>query len=125
MPSRADISPAGMKALLPYVMMWSVEAAGEPYRVRLVGEHIVRFVGQNYTGQSATHTMPPDAAASMLNVLGQVCASRAPRFRIGKAFWKPEKAYCDYEACFLPLSADGETVNLILGGLKFDYRAYP
>jgi|SRR5580700_4585575 hypothetical protein len=117
MPLRADIKPAEIKPLLPDIMIWS---AVEPFLVRLVGDHIVAFVGGNNTGKSATHGMPPDAANSMLTVLNDVIASKAPRFRLGKSFFVPEKAYRDFEACFLPLSDDGNNVDTILSGIKFD-----
>jgi len=117
MPARADISPAELKAVLPDIMIWS---AVPPYLVRLVGDNIVRFVGRNDTGFPATHTMPPDAAQGMTDVFTQVIQTKTPRFRLGKAYWTPEKSYRDFEACFLPLGADGETADMILGGLKFD-----
>lgn len=117
MPLRADIKPVEIKPLLPDIMIWS---AVDPFHVRLVGDHIVAFVGRNHTGRPATDSMPPHAAASLLDVLNQVVTSKAPRFRLGKAFWMPEKAYRDFEACFLPLSDDGTNVDTILSGIKFD-----
>jgi len=120
MPSRADINPAEIKPLLPDIMIWS---AVEPYVIRLVGDHIVHFVGANNTGKGATEGMPPDAAKGMRGVIEHVIAVKAPRFRFGKAYWLADKSYRDFEASFLPLSADGERVDMILGGLKFDTEA--
>ncbi|HTW34493.1 MAG TPA: PAS domain-containing protein [Rhizomicrobium sp.] len=117
MPLRSDIKPSEIKPLLPDIMIWS---AIDPFHVRLVGDHIVAFVGGNNTGKPATHGMPPDAAESMLGVLNDVVTSKAPRFRLGKAFFVPEKAYRNFEACFLPLSDDGNNVDTILSGIKFD-----
>ena len=60
-------------------------------------------------------------AATVMNaVLARVANSGAPLFRSGKAFWLAEKSYRDFEACYLPLSADGETVDMIIGGVVFD-----
>ncbi len=124
-PSRADIQPAEIKPLLPDVMIWNVDKIGGPYTIRLVGENIVRFVGHNNTGASATAGMPEEAAATMIAVLTQVAETLAPLFRTGKAFWQQEKSFRDFEVCYLPLSSDGETVNMILGGVKFDVNATP
>jgi hypothetical protein len=88
--------------------------------VRLVGDHIVRFVGTNLTGLPAAHGKPPGATGIITTIFETVIATRSPRFRKGKAFWKPDKAYRDFESCFLPLSADGSNVDMILGGLKYD-----
>jgi hypothetical protein len=122
-PSRADIRPADIKSLLPDVMIWNVGKDATPHTIRLVGENIVRFVGVNNTGNPATAGMPEEAAATMSAVLNEVAETRSPRFRIGKAFWHREKSYRDFEACYLPLSADGETIDMILGGLRFDTNA--
>jgi hypothetical protein len=122
-PPRADIHPSEIKTLLPDVMIWNVGRDGAPHTIRLVGENIVRFVGANNTGQPATNGMPDDAAATMNAVLTEVAVARLPRFRVGKAFWHREKSYREFEACYLPLSTDGETVDMILGGLKFDVKA--
>ncbi|HEY4941569.1 MAG TPA: PAS domain-containing protein [Rhizomicrobium sp.] len=122
-PARADIRPAQIKTLLADVMIWNVDADGGPYTIRLVGDSIVRFVGRNNTGADATTGMPEDAAAMMTAVLTRVARERAPLFRIGKVYWLPDKSYRDFEACYLPLSSDGETVDLILGGVKFDVGA--
>jgi len=104
-------------------MIWNVGEGAGSYTIRLVGENIVRFVGRNNTGESATRGMPDEAAAMMNNVLSLVVETRSPRFRAGKAYWLQEKSYRDFEVCYLPLSTDGEAVDMILGGVKFDLRA--
>jgi hypothetical protein len=120
MPAKADINPADIKPLLPDVIIWNAEP---PFLIRLVGDHIVHFVGNNNTGQPAAQEMPPDAGRVLEMVLGTVIETKSPRFRKGKAFWKPEKSYRDFESCFLPLSADGATVDTILGGMKYDIES--
>ncbi len=118
MPRRADIDPVSIPKLLPYVIMYTV-APGGGYTVRLVGEEVVAFVGRNLTGQPAGSAMTRQSAETIVKILDAVATGRAPKFRAGKAHWHPDKTYRDFEACFLPLSADGETVDIILGGVKF------
>jgi hypothetical protein len=119
MPSRADVDPAEIKELLPYVILYDADPERR-FRIRLVGEAIVTFVGRNFTGSEAASGMEPNAAATMHAILNLVAESGTPRFRAGKAYWWREKAYRAFEACFLPLSPDDRTVNIILGGVKFD-----
>lgn len=118
MPMRADFDPMAIPALLPHVIMYGVTAEGG-YSVRLVGEEIVQFVGQNRTGNAAGEGMPPRAAAMMVKILDAVTNERAPKFRAGKAHWHPRQDHRDFEACFLPLSADGKTVSAVLAGVSF------
>jgi hypothetical protein len=121
MPARADIDPTEIKTLLPYLTLHDM-APPNRYRIRLVGTAIVDFVGRDFTGKQAGTEMPPEAARTMHLLLDTVAETRLPLFRAGKAWWWKEKAYRDFEACFLPLSADGKTVNMILGGVKTTLR---
>jgi hypothetical protein len=118
MPQRADIDPTEIPNLLPYVIVYAVSPGGGAYQIRLVGEEITHFVGQNLAGQLAGSFMTPRAAEMMNKILDAVAKERVPKFRAGKAYWHAEKTNRDFEACFLPLSSDGETANLILGGIK-------
>ena len=120
MPARADIDPVAFRKQLPNVVLYNVEGLGGPYTFRLVGSAIVQFVGRNFTGKPAGSEMQPAAAAAMTRLLDLVVTDRAPKFRIGRAFWWQEKGYRAYEAAFMPLSADGRTVNMIFAGVKFD-----
>jgi hypothetical protein len=117
MPSRQDIDPTAIPKLLPYVFMYNVVADGGGYSIRLAGEEVVRLVG--HTGRPAGSTMTPLGSATLITVLDAVTAERVPKFRAGKAFWHPDRMHQDYEGCFLPLSSDGKTVNIVLGGVKF------
>ncbi len=118
MPSRQDIDPAAIPKILPYIIMYNV-VVGTGYTVRLVGEEVVNFVGRNLTGQVAGSIMEPPAAKLIVQILDAVANGRAPKFRAGKAHWHPAKAHRDFEACFLPLSSNDKTVDIILGGIKF------
>jgi hypothetical protein len=118
MPRRADIDPGKIPKLLPYLLMYNVVPGGG-YTIRLVGEEVVSFAGRNATGQPAGSALPPRAAEILNDILDEVVKERLPRFRAGKAHWQPDKRHRDFEACFLPLSANGETVDIILCGITF------
>ena len=119
MPSRADIDPTELRGLVLHVMLYDVVQPGPRYRIRLVGQAIVDFVGANNTGRMAGDGMAPEAARRMIEILDSVAAERAPRFRFGAAYWHRGKAHWPFEACFLPLSSDGKTVDKILAGCAF------
>lgn len=118
MPSRADIDPVKIPKLLPYIIMYNVVAGGG-YVIRLVGEEVCQFVGRNTTGLPAGAIMTPRSAELMIEILHSVATEKAPKFRAGKAHWHQDKSFREFEACFLPLSSDGETVDIILGGIRF------
>jgi len=118
MPERADIDPGKIPKLLPHILMYTVVPGGG-YTVRLVGEEVVRFAGRNATGDPAGSALPPRAGELLNKILDEVATDRTPKFRAGKAHWQPDKSHRDFEACFLPLSADGSAVDIILCGIRF------
>lgn len=118
-PRRADIDPTELRGLVNHVMLYDVVEPGRLFRIRLVGQAIVDFVGVNNAGKWAHETLPPGAAERMVEILTSVVTTRAPRFRAGFAYWHLAKAYRRYEACFLPLLGDGDSVDKILSGHTF------
>ncbi len=125
MPSRADIDPVELRALVNNIELYDVvepQFCGEMgplYRVRLVGSDIVEFDGRNTTGEWVGTDKPPELAAQITGMLTSIVASRAPRFRTGVVYWNRDKTYRRFESCFLPLSPDDDAVNMILNAVAF------
>jgi hypothetical protein len=120
MPGRADMDPPiELRGLASNIILYDVLGAGQ-YRIRLVGQAIVEFTGYDSTGKPAALSMPPRAAEITIEILDSVVSQRAPRFRAGLAHWHRDKSYRKFEACFLPLSPDDDTVDIILTGIAFD-----
>jgi hypothetical protein len=117
MPSLQDIYLASIANLLPRIFIYKASSDRTGHILQLVGQELVRFVGRDLTGRPAGSMMPPYSAALISKILDTVVAKRAPRFRAGKTHWHKDKPHRSFEACFLPLSNDGKTVNLILGAL--------
>jgi hypothetical protein len=120
MPSRADMDPPlELRGLASNIILYDVLGPAQ-YRVRLVGQAIVEFSGYDATGRPAAASMSPRAAEITIEILDSVASRRAPRFRAGLVHWHRNKSYRKFEACFLPLSRDDNTVDIILGGVTFD-----
>jgi hypothetical protein len=125
MPSRADIDPVELRALVNNIALYDVvepEPSGETgrlYRVRLVGSDIVAFDGRNTTGEWVGAGKPPELVAQITGMLTSIVVGRAPRFRTGIAYWRRDKSYRRFESCFLPLSPDDDAVNMILNAISF------
>ena len=117
MPSREDFDPTQVPKLLRYIVLYNVVEPGS-YTVRLIGEDVQDFIGRNTAGSPAASTMPPEAARLMVALLDSVVTERAPKFRTGSAYWQPDKDFRNFESCFMPLSSDGNDVNIILGAVK-------
>jgi hypothetical protein len=120
MPSKSDFDPAEFKSLLPDIFIMQVEG---PYTVRLVGERIVEFFGRNTKGHPAGTFMSREGGAAMKRLMDLVVERRTPIFRAGPAYWSEARSHKHFEACFLPLSSDGSSVDAILAAAKFSSPA--
>jgi len=119
MPARADFEPAEFRSLLPHIMLVDVLPAPDIYRVRLMGQAMIDFHGRNLTGLTPREYAPPEALARFTALARLIVDGRMPVFRAGRAYWVRDKDFKRFESCHLPLSADGISVNMILGALKF------
>ncbi len=118
MPSRADFDPAAVPKLLRHIILYNVDGPGR-YTVRLLGETVQSYVGQNTTGKPAGSIMSEFSAARLIEALDAVVAERTPKFRAGTVHWREDKIPRQFEVCFLPLSPDNGAVNMILTAIKF------
>lgn len=94
-----------------------VEIVGNPprFRFRLAGTAIVNGFGEEITGRFLDELDLAKRNDEIAADYQKVIATRAPvcsRWRFIKADLRPQS----YERLLLPLSSDGATVDMILGG---------
>ena len=114
MPSRADIDPVEIPRLLPDVML--VERVdGGRYRYRLIGTENARAHGVNATGRFLDEVLPgPDYGAHVLALYDECVQTRRALYS-ECLFFSPARHEAERhtKVLFMPLSADGEAVNMI------------
>jgi hypothetical protein len=113
MPARRDIDPTEIVPHLPGIMLVDVVADERRYVYRLVGTREVEARGQDPTGKSVGEKFHGSSRENVLRNYDWVCRDRAALFD-DYHFTSPGGRLLDEQAIFLPLSADGETVNQIL-----------
>lgn len=118
MPARSDIDPAELVPYLPTIMLVDVRpgrsiTGGPVYAYRLVGTAEVAVRGQDPTGQLVeTHGVGETPLAAMGNY-DQVYNSRAPWYDCYETL-HTDRYIRDGESVFLPLSANGADVDMIM-----------
>lgn len=122
MPSRGDIRPSEFRQHLGWVIMADVLRGGQEFRYRLVGTLVTQYFLSEGTGKTLAEAFEKwdrgvlnAVRAVMRSVVRDKVAIRA--FGAADAF---AAGFEEFEALFLPLSDDGETVNVILHAFVFD-----
>ncbi len=117
-PSRADLDPLDFRYMLGDVAL--VDVIGDPpqFRFRLYGSHLVERLGTDLTGKTPGDHPDPVLVEFMDRTYRQVVAERRPTMSRRRAIGRTNRAF-HYEILRLPLSADGEHVNMLLIALEF------
>ena len=113
MPARSDIDPIDLKALLPLLIL--IDAVPDPrrYVYRLVGTHEVEIRGSDPTGKAVDEAYYGESTDTTTAYLDRVVSTRQPLLYRGT--YQPLRTRTQREdVLFLPLSSDGETVNMIM-----------
>ncbi|MBV8776046.1 MAG: PAS domain-containing protein [Alphaproteobacteria bacterium] len=121
MPSRADIDPTEIPRLLPDVML--VECLDGRYRYRLIGTENASAQGVNATGRFLDQVLPgPDYRAHVLALYDECVAQRRPLYS-ECLFFAPSRREPERhtKVLFMPLSSDGERVNMVFVVQVFHY----
>lgn len=119
LPRRGDIDPIDIPALMPYVLIADIER--DPFRVRyrLVGTRVVDATGFEFTGRYLDEISLPDDEGPVLESYQLCSESRTPV--LSRMTWHlGNDTVGEYDACFLPLSEDGETVDKVLSMECYD-----
>jgi hypothetical protein len=123
MPRRADIDPAELKPFLPRITLVDVVPDPRRFVYRLVGTEEVAARGRDPTGLAVADGYFGPNAEAALEHYEYVRLYKEPYCYRGK-FEAPDRVIEEEDVIFLPLSEDGETVNMILV-FYFDYRFQP
>ncbi|WP_417449759.1 PAS domain-containing protein [Kordiimonas sp.] len=121
LPSRRDISPAEIKKQLPYVAIADVINGGKDFSFRLCGTMITEGAGVELTGKNWSDF---DNTAHIIARTHKLVKTAAPYYLTNqRATWAP-KDFQHYSVLALPLSSDGETVDMVLYGIVYQPMAH-
>ena len=113
MPARVDLDPVDLKALLPMLILIDVVPDARRYTYRLVGTREVEMRGRDPTGKSILEAYYGESAEDTTLYLDRVVQTREPVLYRGT--YQPLRTRTQRDdVLFLPLSKDGEAVNMIM-----------
>lgn len=120
MPSRADIDPAEIRAVLPHLMLTDIVDGGRRLRYRLVGTAVVESFGKNMTGMHVDELMTGTYREFIEGLYRDIVAKKRPVYS-ESTYFSHQAAQMWAQRLMLPLSDDGKTVNMVLSGQTFRF----
>lgn len=121
MPRRGDIDPVELRHHLPFLSLIEVLDDAQDFRFRLLGTEITDILQRNSTGKTVREvyaTAEPDIMHWMIEVYGVVVTRKCPVLRRG-TLGVVRKEFIAFESLHLPLSDDGEHVNMLFGRSRY------
>ena len=122
MPSRADIKPADMKEHLGWIILLDAFPDFSDFRYRTIGTRVTQYFLADSTGKTLREAFTPYGEAAIKGVIAphrKAAQDQVPVRSYGGAGWLG-RSFLDFDALFLPLSDDGQAVNMILSAFTFD-----
>lgn len=113
MPARADLDPAEMKVFLPHIILWDVLRDPLDFRYRLVGSEVERNSHQRNLGRRLSEIPERQPGSQVWENLKAVVETKEPSER-QLPYVGPFKDFKTVRQVTLPLSDDGETVNIVM-----------
>jgi hypothetical protein len=122
-PPRSAIAPDEIKSVLPKILLFDVVGAPPPrFRARLFGSALVDAYGEEITGKFGDELDLDDSAPELIEFLATAAREIRPQF-LRAEFTKHSGRHLRFEQIILPLSEDGETVNMLLCAYEVE-KAY-
>jgi hypothetical protein len=122
-PSRADLDPVEMRFVLGNIILAEVlpgDAPGAPpgYRIRLHGTTLTQRVGYDLTGKMLDDMPVPEFRNLSRRSFDKVVGTGEPLHVVADRMVDERMQH--YESILMPLSNDGERVEMLLIGLVYD-----
>ncbi|HZK90907.1 MAG TPA: PAS domain-containing protein [Stellaceae bacterium] len=119
MPRKRDIDPTELpRRLLPNLQIIEVVGGGARFRYRLVGTASVDAYGSDYTGSCPDELFDDDRLTFIQNIYRRVCTLKTPLFTQNR-YHTTRNVDVFANRIYMPLSADDNAVDHILGVLSF------
>ncbi|MGF1630936.1 MAG: PAS domain-containing protein [Kiloniellaceae bacterium] len=113
-PSRTDIDPSKVVTVLPHIGLFDVEESPRRYRIRLMGTQIVSWYGSDLSGSYLDEIDFGAGPSETFSILDQV-VDRVVAGHMTGEYTKLDGRTIRYERLFMPLSSDGEKVDMVVG----------
>lgn len=118
MPSYEDVSSADIPQLWSHINFIEVDRKNDRYRCRYVGSETVKAMEIDFTGRYLDEL--PYVELVLKDRYDRLVQEKRPYFKFDKLKWS-NKSFLNYYALGLPLSDDGQNVNMVMLGLCYQF----
>ena len=112
-PSRDQFNLRETLAFAPHLQILDLLDDGEGYHQRLTGTAIVAQLKEDPTGRTYRASSPDPVVQRMMIAIRWVLANRKPLRTVAHRTALPGQDFVHHETLFLPLSSDGDRIDMM------------
>ena len=116
-PARRDLDPVDFKYILGFVMLMEVHREPLRFRFRLHGAELVRHGGYDMTGKWIEDLPGEENRRALRDRCLTLVETGQPQFVRSERLL--DGRLLRYEAVWVPLADDGETINMLMRALSY------
>lgn len=129
MPARADIDPLEIVSILPHVVLIDVLRDARPgwpldFRYRVMGTTVDAHMSRRFTGVKMSDVPHQQPDSQLFRNFAHVVKTREPQFN-RVPYVGPHKDFLSVVDLVMPLSTDGETVDMLMSIVDFIPKLHP
>lgn len=117
LPERNDLQPDEMLPFLPFVSLIEVRRNPLSFRFRLVGTGIVGAMGREATNRLVDDDMFGTSTEAVEAFFSIPLDTHGPAYASGEYTVTPSGRQLGFESLLVPLSGNGQVIDMLLGGL--------
>ncbi len=124
MPARSDLDPLDIPKLLAHVMLVDVLREPLDFRFRLIGTEVQYIISRNYQGVRFSELPHMTRGNQVWSDYEGVVVTRAPA-TASVSYVGADQYIRAIRHCLMPLSTDGEHVNMIFAAVEIERAEVP
>lgn len=129
MPARADIDPLEIVSILPNVVLMDVLRDTRPgwpldFRYRVMGTTVDSHMSRRFTGVAMSEVPHQQPDSQLFRNFARVVETQQPQFN-RVPYVGPHKDFLSVVDLVMPLSSDGETVDMLMSLVDFIPKLHP
>lgn len=118
LPARRDIDPSELVPILPFVLLVNVSHSPVDFDYRLIGTGIVDRSVRDYTGVRLMELPGQRKPSAIWDLYETSVVERRP-IQMRVPYLRIDGKFVEMQS--LPLAADGETVDMLIGSVTFEH----
>jgi hypothetical protein len=128
-PTHSSFNPKEIRGHLPWVVVVDALPDFEDFRYRVVGTNVCRYYLADGTGKLIREAFAgleqgTEIAEGTLALYRHACVTREPFSYTGPSSVYRDIYYPDFDALYLPYSADGMAANRVVNVFTFNYQKF-